>query len=179
MVPYSLYIYSIWYLKWTSNDIGNYLGRCNRVLGLWFGAYSICVGFESGVSGEFLASFDVCFVFSNFIQKVCWGLLQPRLVAFCPRLPFRGKSISKKFRKAQICFKVFELVIDCKNIQLDSRRPKKAPFASKRPKNKISKGPTLAPKCSNWIHKAKGQNSFQEADDCPTYPQQILEIVEG
>ena len=43
----------ILYLKGTSNDIGSYLGRCSRVLGLWLGAYSICVGFESGVSASF------------------------------------------------------------------------------------------------------------------------------
>ena len=55
--------------------------------------------------GEFLASFGVGFVFSNFIQKVCWGLLQPRFVAFCPRLPFRGESTSKKFRKPKFASK--------------------------------------------------------------------------
>ena len=28
MIPYSLYNYGVWYIEWTSTDIGSYLGPC-------------------------------------------------------------------------------------------------------------------------------------------------------
>ena len=31
MVPDFLYNYGLWYLEWTSNDIGNYLGPCSTL----------------------------------------------------------------------------------------------------------------------------------------------------
>ena len=56
MVLYSRYDYSIWYLKWTSNDISNDLGRCIKGgQDLWTmdaGAFRACFsGFEGKLTG--------------------------------------------------------------------------------------------------------------------------------